>query len=123
MDQVGNTTVTRRQLHVEVLAAIRQLPDCAGATSEHLTDDGLFSINIAVPGNQKLAVEVHWPHHFLSNAPTVPNGATRLRNRLLQARGLRVVSVSVMEWNKQAAKGKQAEHDYLSSCVYAAEVS
>jgi very-short-patch-repair endonuclease len=63
----------------------------------------MFSIDIALqlPGAQKLAVEVDGPHHFLSNAPTVPNGATNLRKRLLQARGWRgwrVVSVPVTEW-------------------------
>jgi very-short-patch-repair endonuclease len=100
-----------------VLGAIRLLPGCSGASSEHKTDDGLFSIDIALqlPGNQKLAVEVDGPTHFLSNTPTVPTGATRLRNRLLEARGWRVVSVPVTEWDRQAAKGTQAAHAYLSS--------
>jgi hypothetical protein len=58
---------------------------------------------------------VDGPTHFLSNAPTVPNGATRLRTRLLEARGWRVVSVPVIEWSRQAAKGSQAAHEYLIS--------
>jgi hypothetical protein len=93
---VVQTTPSRKQ--AQVLDAIRQLPGCSGATSEHKTDDGLFSIDIAVqlPGNQKLAVEADGPTHFLSNGQ--PDGATRLRNRLLQARGWRVVSVPVTEW-------------------------
>jgi hypothetical protein len=55
LEEVGDTTVSRTQL--QVLDAVRQLPGCAGASSEHLTDDGLFSIDIAVqlPGDQKLA--------------------------------------------------------------------
>jgi hypothetical protein len=95
-----------------VLDAIRQLPGCSGASSEHLTYDGLFSIDIAVllPDDKLLAVEVEGPTHFLSSAPTVPNGATRLRNRLLEARGWRVVSVPVTEWHRQVGKGRQAVH-------------
>jgi hypothetical protein len=115
LEQVGNTTVSRTQL--QVLDAVRQLPGCSEASSEHLTDDGLFSIDIAVQlrGDQKLAVEVDGPTHFLSNAPSLPNGPTRLRNRLLEARGWHVVSVLVTEWSRRAAQGKQAAHDYLTS--------
>jgi hypothetical protein len=32
----------------QVLDAIRQLPGCSGASSEHLIDDGPFSIDIAL---------------------------------------------------------------------------
>jgi hypothetical protein len=102
---------------LQVLDAIRQLPGCFGASSGHLTDDALFTIDIAVllPGHQLLAVEVDGPTHCLVNAPTVPSGATRLRKRLLEARGWRVASVPVAEWDRQAAKGKKAVHDYLTS--------
>jgi hypothetical protein len=112
LEGVGNTSTSRTQL--QMLDAVRQLPGCSGASSEHLTDDGLFSIDIAVqlPGSQKLAVEVDGPTHFLGNAPTVPNGATRLRTRLLEARGWRVVSVPVTEWGRQVSKGKQAARDH-----------
>jgi hypothetical protein len=117
LEEVGNTSVSRTQL--QVLDAIRQLPGCSGASSEHLTDDGLFSIDIALqlPGTKKLAVEVDGPSHYLSNAPTVPNGATRLRTRLLEARGWRVVSVPVTEWVRQVAKGEQAARDYLMTSL------
>ncbi|KAG1673218.1 hypothetical protein FOA52_013098 [Chlamydomonas sp. UWO 241] len=102
----------------QVLAVVRQLPGCSGATSEQATDDGLFSIDIAVqlPDGSKLAVEVDGPTHFLSNAPTVPNGTTRLRNRLLEARGWRVVSVPARTgWDPHAKRGQQAARDYLLS--------
>ncbi|KAG1655866.1 hypothetical protein FOA52_012516 [Chlamydomonas sp. UWO 241] len=104
-------------MQLEVLNAVCKLPGCSGASSEHLTDDRVFSIDIAVqlPGGQKLAMEVHGPTHFLSNAPTVPNGTTRLRTRVLEARGWRVVSVPVIEWDRQAARGTQAARDYLIS--------
>jgi ABC-type transporter Mla MlaB component len=69
LEEVGNPTVSPTQL--QVLDEIRHLPGCSGATSGHLTDDGLFSIDIAVqlPGAQKLAVQVDGPTHFLRNAP------------------------------------------------------
>ncbi|KAG1672292.1 hypothetical protein FOA52_004307 [Chlamydomonas sp. UWO 241] len=116
LEEVSNTTVSRTQL--QVLGAIPQLPDCSDASSEHQTDDGLFSIDIALqlPGSdQKLAVEADGPTHFLSNTPTGPTGATRLRNRLLEARGWRVVSVPVTEWDRHVPKGAQAARDYLTS--------
>ncbi|KAG1677152.1 hypothetical protein FOA52_000958 [Chlamydomonas sp. UWO 241] len=71
----------------------------------------------------ELAVEVDGPYHFLSNAPTVPNGATRLRSRLLEARGWHVVSVPVKEWYLYLAKGQQAAGDYLTSLVVCASAS
>jgi hypothetical protein len=59
--------VSRTQL--DVPDAIRLLPGCSGAISEHGTDDNLFSIDIALqlPGDQKLPVEVDGPD--LSNTP------------------------------------------------------
>ncbi|KAG1668968.1 hypothetical protein FOA52_001013 [Chlamydomonas sp. UWO 241] len=114
LEEVGITRVSCAQ--PQVLDAIRQLPGCSDASSEHQTDDGLFSIDIALPGgNKKLAVEADGPTHFLSNTPAVPTGATRLRNRLLEARGWRVVSVPVTERDRQVAKGAQAANAYLSS--------
>ncbi|KAG1675396.1 hypothetical protein FOA52_012315 [Chlamydomonas sp. UWO 241] len=114
LQKAGSTTVSHTQL--QVLDAIRQLPGCSGASSEHLTDNGLFSINIAVqlPGRKKLAVEVDGPTHFLSTAPTMRNDATRLHNRLLEARGWRVVSVPVIDWRVQVAKGGLALREYLN---------
>ena len=51
----------------------------------------------------------HRPTHFIGRAP---NGATRLRRRLLAARGLRVISVPYYEWDHLT----DAAHDaYLSA--------
>ena len=51
----------------------------------------------------------HRPKHFIGRAP---NGATWLRRRLLEARGLRVISVPYYEWYDQT----DAAHDaYLSA--------
>lgn len=35
-------------------------------TIEHLTDDHLFSVDIALPG-ERIALEVDGPHHFTAN--------------------------------------------------------
>jgi hypothetical protein len=97
---------------------VRQLPGCSGAASEQATDDGLFSIDIAVqlPDGSRLAVEVDGPSHFLSNSPGRIDGATLLRNRMLEARGWRVVSVPVRTgWQPHAKRGQQAARDYLLS--------
>ncbi|KAG1673213.1 hypothetical protein FOA52_013093 [Chlamydomonas sp. UWO 241] len=116
MEERSDALPSRVQL--EVLAVVRQLPGCSGAASEQVTEDGLVSIDIAVQllDGSRLAVEVDGPTHFLSNAPTVPNGATRLRNRLLEARGWRVVSVPARTgWDPHAKRGQQAAREYLLS--------
>ena len=83
--------------------------------SEHLTDDGCLSIDLAIPfpsprverdrlvdGEEQgtapsaphgLAVEVNGPSHYASNNTFHELGRTILRRRLLEARGWRVVSV------------------------------
>ncbi|KAG1672115.1 hypothetical protein FOA52_001702 [Chlamydomonas sp. UWO 241] len=116
MEERDNPHSSRVQL--EVLAVVRQLPGCSGATSEQATDDGLFSIDIAVqlPDGSRLAVEVDGPHHFLSNQPGWLDGVTLLRNRLLKTRGWRVVSVPVrIGWDPHAKRGQQAARDFLIS--------
>ncbi|KAG1677580.1 hypothetical protein FOA52_014478 [Chlamydomonas sp. UWO 241] len=103
---------------LDVLAVVRQLPGCSGATYEQATDDGLFSIDIAVhlPDGSRLAVEVDGPQHFLSSPSGRLNGATLLRNRLLEARGWRVVSVPARTgWDPHAEQGQHAARDYLVS--------
>jgi hypothetical protein len=116
MEERANAQPSRVQL--EVLAVVRQLPGSSGATSEQATEDGLFSIDIAVqlPDGSRLAVEVDGPQHFLSSPPGRLDGATLLRNRLLEACGWWVVSVPVMTgWVPCAKQGQQAVRDYLLS--------
>ncbi|KAG1680959.1 hypothetical protein FOA52_009918 [Chlamydomonas sp. UWO 241] len=107
--------ISRAGTQPDVFGEICKLPGCSSAISEHPTDDGMSTIDIAMqlPGNRHLAVEVDGPAHFLSNAPTVLNGATRLRNRLLEARDWQVVIVLVTHWQKLVAKGKRTTRDYL----------
>ena len=45
------------------------------------------------------AVQVDGPSHFCRNEPTRPLGATLARRKLLRSRGLRVASVSSLEWD------------------------
>ena len=64
---------------------------------EALTDDGLFSIDIALPeeseqdGRLNTAVEVDGPQHYTSSGGKT--GSTQLREFLLEQRGWRVVSL------------------------------
>lgn len=74
--------------------------------NERRTDDGLFSIDIAVDPCM-LAIEVDGPTHFVRNTRQ-PLGLTRGRARLLAARGWRVVSLPFFEWpGGKAAGGAQ----------------
>ena len=75
----------------EALRGIGQQPEL-----EALTDDGLFSIDIALPeskqdGRPMTAVEVDGPQHFTSSGGKT--GSTQLRDYLLEQRGWRVVSL------------------------------
>ncbi|DBA96718.1 TPA: hypothetical protein ACH3X1_015560 [Trebouxia sp. C0004] len=69
-------------------------------TIEQLTDDSLFSVDIALAG-EKVAVEVDGPHHFTANGQR-PLGEMRARHRLLDVRGWSVLSVPYFLWAKQA---------------------
>jgi hypothetical protein len=116
---VGREQVAPSPVQLDVLAAVRKLPGCAGAVGEQLTEDGLFNVDVGVelPGGVKLAIEVDGPHHFMSNEPEMATGATTLRNLLLEARGWRVVSVPVgphAPWERLGAKGREA---YLRSLI------
>ena len=93
---------------LEISEAVRRLPGCSDSVSEYLTEDGFFRIDIALKLNgQKLAIEVDGPYHFLSDGKTL-NGRTILRNRLLENRGWKVISISDMtEW--VPLRGKQGQ--------------
>ena len=66
---------------------------------EGATDDGLFRVDCLL-ADRRVAVEADGPSHYL--AGRAPTGRTRLRRRLLEARGLRVVSVPGFEWRNLA---------------------
>ena len=60
----------------------------------------------------QVAVEVDGPTHFMANAPDVPNGSTLWRNRMLQLRSWRVVSVPVLQWS-QLGSSAEKQRAYL----------
>ncbi|KAF8065534.1 hypothetical protein HT031_003135 [Scenedesmus sp. PABB004] len=66
---------------------------------EWLTDDGLFSIDIAFQvDGQPVAVEVDGAHHYTRSAPPRPLSEVAVRRRLLQDRGWKVVNLGYQEW-------------------------
>ena len=64
---------------------------------EYLTADNNFSIDIALV-HERIAIEVDGPHHFYDNHE--PLATTRFRDRLLSARGWRVVCVAHNKWGE-----------------------
>lgn len=54
---------------------------------------------VKLPGKSRLvALEFDGPSHFCSNDPRRPLGHTRLKRRLLAARGFNVVSIPYLDW-------------------------
>lgn len=82
-------------------------------TIEHVTDDGAFSIDIAL-SEEKIAIEVDGPHHFTANTKA-PLGETMARRRLLAARGWIVVSVPFWHWD--TAPTSHAKQVYLTQAI------
>ena len=93
---------TASQLQRRVYEALRGLG--LEPQLEAPTDDGLFSVDMALTANErdgvpKTAVEVDGPHHFTSSGGK--NGSTILRDFLLERRyGFRVVSLPYFEIDK-----------------------
>lgn len=66
---------------------------------EWLTDDGMFSIDIAfVVDGRPVALEVDGSHHFTNSVPQQPLSDVLIRQRLLRDRGWVVVNLSYKEW-------------------------
>jgi hypothetical protein len=66
---------------------------------EWLTDDGLFSIDIAFSVNgTPVALEVDGAHHYTNSKPLRPLSDVAIRRRLLQHRGWAVVNLGYQEW-------------------------
>ena len=66
-----------------------------------------------------VAIEVDGPHHFSSNGGA-PLGRTLLRDRLLAARGWRVVGVRASDWRRLRTPSEQ--RDYMQEALRAAGV-
>ena len=107
-------TVSRLQHRVyEALQGMGQQPQL-----EALTDDGLFSIDIALPestqeSQPKTAVEVDGPSHFTSSGGKT--GSTQLRDFLLEQRGWRVVSLPYFAIDSASTDEKLKE--YLANAL------
>ena len=65
---------------------------------EHITADGLFSIDLAIV-DRCIAIEFDGVSHFTVNT-LEPLGHTGLRDRLLSAMGWQVVSIPFFEWDR-----------------------
>lgn len=95
-----------------------RLPPGSTLSQEVTTEDGLFSIDIAlrVPVSSsashsgeeqhRIAIEVDGPPHFSGNSRT-RLGRTEARDVLLRARGWQVLSVPYFEWNAQRSAGER----------------
>ncbi len=103
--------------------AFRRLFDGASVSSEHRTDDGLFSIDIAVvlrasgdannPRQRMLAIEVDGPTHYTLNKGGGERcllGGSLLRNRGLERRGWAVVGVPWFCWDSLGSDEDKARY-------------
>ena len=100
--------------HQQVLSILRGLPRQTWQqqpAAEQRTADGAFSIDIAAVTAEgvSVAVEVDGPTHFLQPGNKL-DGPTAARNRALEARGYRVVSVPYWEWEGLSSS---AQHRYM----------
>ena len=66
-----------------------------------------MDIALVRPNGTMVAIEVDGPTHFMRNNLTRMNGSTLLRNRMLEARGWRVVRVPVIQWSKVSSARRQ----------------
>ncbi|WIA37950.1 hypothetical protein OEZ86_001327 [Tetradesmus obliquus] len=77
---------------------------------EALTEDGLFSIDVAVEWKgRRVAVEVDGPAHFTNSVPRSLLGSSLAKQRCLQARGWAVLSVPYFTWADLAQQQKQQQ--------------
>lgn len=96
---------TTSMLQQQIFDVLLQLPadtweQQGGPVLEQLTEDGVFSIDIAATraDSVRLAIEVDGPRHFMLPDNDL-NGPTRSRNMLLESKGFRVVSISYFDWH------------------------
>ena len=89
-----NVTVSKGQL--EVGESLHRLG--IWHELEHITADGLFSIDLAIV-DRRIAIEFDGPSHFTRNT-LARLGHTRLRYRLLSAMGWHVVSIPFFDWDE-----------------------
>ena len=65
-----------------------------------------------------VALEVDGPSHFVhGSARPRPNGPTLLKQKLLESAGWRTVAVEYWVWDACAARGADAEREYLEALL------
>ena len=108
-----------RQAQLRVLALVRELPGCYGAVSGQLTEDGLFSIEVALPlpaRGAQFAIEINGPAHFRRDGSLTTSN--EMRNLLLKARGWTVINIPRVKWEGLEQKGKSACLEYLTEVLF-----
>lgn len=87
--------ISKLQADVSAALLVAGIPN----SMEWLTDDGLFSIDIAFQvDGQPVAVEVDGSHHYTNSTPHIPLSEVLVRRRLLQDRGWKVVNIGYLDW-------------------------
>ena len=99
-------------VHRELQGLTRNLPGLEVKGMEVLDQrDGLFSIDVVAKYKGRIfAIEADGPYHFLSPDMRV-TGDTLFRNRCLQARGYKVLSVPKHFWDK--LRGPEVKQEWL----------
>ena len=86
-EQISSARVTISALHQDVSGALTRMG--IPHEIEYLTQDNLFSMDIALRG-RKVAIEVDGPSHFCANKMSERLGSDRLRERFLAHKGWNV---------------------------------
>lgn len=102
-------SVTLSAFHKHVSTRIRA-GFIKNVADEYLTEDGVMSIDIALL-DHKIAIECDGPSHFEKNMEKSMTHKTIIRNRGLERRGWRVVSIPYFEW--QEANANETHRKYL----------
>ena len=99
-------------MYKELQGLVRNLPGLDVKGMEVFDNrDGLFSIDVVAEFRGHLiAIEADGPSHFLSPDMRV-TGDTLFRNRCLQARGYKVLSVPKHFWD--TVRGPEAKQQWL----------
>lgn len=111
-EQQATTPVSSLQQHV--FSTVSRLPAALWKqvpAQEHPTADGFMSIDIhaVTQRGYQLAIEVDGPLHFLQPDNRL-DGPTQSRNRALEVRGYKVVSIPYWEWDAATSAGLQERY-------------
>ena len=94
-EQISSARVTISALHQDVSGALTRMG--IPHEIEYLTQDNLFSMDIALRG-RKVAIEVDGPSHFCANMRSERLGSDRLRERFLAHKGWNVSVLISLLW-------------------------